>query len=234
MDFLRVFIMAPVSIALLFILCKLIGNKQIANLSMFDYVNGITIGSIAAEMATCRFEEMLDCAVALILYAAILIVLALASQKSLKLRRFFTGKNIILYDHGKIYKRNFSTAKMDFNEFLSTLRNQGYFSLDNIETAMLEQNGQISVLPKDANRPVTPDDLKLRVHQTRPETMVVLDGKILERNLKSTGNNRDWLLAQINAQEKQLKNIFAAACDGDNNLKIIDTSQSNPTNDIFE
>ncbi len=234
MDFLRVFIMAPISITVLFFLCKLIGSKQIANLSMFDYINGITIGSIAAETATCHFDELPECLLALLIYAAIMLAMALAAQKSIVLRRIFTGKNIVLYDRGKIYKRNFSTAKIDLNEFLTMLRSQGYFCLDDIETVTLEQNGQVSILPKDSKRPVTPDDLKIRVHQTRPEIVVILNGKVLERNLKSTGNNKQWLENQLKEQKQQLKSVFAAVCDGNNNLKVLETARNNPTNDMFE
>jgi uncharacterized membrane protein YcaP (DUF421 family) len=234
MDFLRVFIVAPISILVLFVLSKLIGNKQMSNLTMFDYVNGITIGSIAAEMSTCEFDELLDIGIALGFYAGIVILLSLLSQKSTLLRRFFTGKAIVLYDKGKLYKKNFKTAKLDFNEFMTMLREQGYFNLDDVETALLEQSGQMSVLPKENKRPVNPEDLKIRVHQTRPEVVVVLDGKVLEKNLKYTGNNLTWLEQELKQQKKQLKEVFAAMCDGDNNLKIVECSQKNPTNDIFE
>lgn len=234
MDFLRVFITAPASIVVLFFLSKLIGNKQISNLNIFDYINGITIGSIAAEMATCEFDELPHFALALVIYAGIVILLSLLSQKSVVLRRLFTGKAIVLYDRGKLYKKNLTTAKLDFNEFLALLRNKGYFSLDEIETAILEQSGDMSVLPKDKYRPATPDDLKIRVHQARAEVVVVLDGVVMEKNLKATGNNKNWLTEQLDKQNKKLKDVFAALCDGNNNLKIIECADSNPTNDIFE
>lgn len=234
MDFLRVLFTAPLSIVALFFLSKLIGNKQISNLNIFDYINGITIGSIAAEMATCEFEELPYISIALVVYTLIVFVLSLVSQKSVKLRRFFTGKTILLYDKGKLYKKNLATAKLDFNEFLALLRNKGYFNLDDIETAMLEQSGDMSVLPKDKNRPVTPDDIKVRVHQTRPETVVILNGLVMHRNLKVTGNNEEWLYARLEEQHKKLADVFAATCDGDNNLKIVECADNNPTNDMFE
>lgn len=234
MDFLRVLLTAPLSIVALFFLSKLIGNKQISNLNIFDYINGITIGSIAAEMATCELEELPYIAIALVIYAVIVFALSLLSQKSVKLRRFFTGKTILLYDKGKLYKRNLTTAKLDFNEFLALLRNKGYFNLDDIEAVMLEQSGDMSVLPKDKNRPVTPDDIKVRVHQTRPEAVVIMNGLVMYRNLKATGNNEEWLYARLEEQHKKLADVFAATCDGDNNLKIVECADNNPTNDMFE
>ena len=216
MDFLRVFLTAPASIIALFLMTKLIGNKQMSNLTMFDYINGITIGSIAAEMATSEFSDFWGCLLALVIYGCIVILLSFLSQKSILLRRFFTGKAIVLYDKGKLHKKNFSTAKIDVDEFLTMCRTQ------------------VSILPKDANRPLTPYDMKIRVHQTRPEVVVLTEGKILDKNLKYTGNNEEWLLKQLKQQNKNQEDVFIAVCDGDNNLKIYDDSGVNPTNDIFE
>lgn len=183
MDFLRALITAPVSITVLFLLSKFIGNKQMSSLNLFDYINGITIGSIAAEMATAEMSDFWACLAALIVYVIIVMLCSWLSQKSTMLRRFLTGKSIVIFDRGKLYKKNFSVAKIDINEFLTRMREKGYFSLDDVETVFLEQNGDLSVLPKDKKRPATPDDLKIIVHQTRPESVVITDGKILEKIL---------------------------------------------------
>ena len=96
MDFFRVFITAPISLTVLFLLAKLMGNKQMSELNMFDYINGITIGSIAAELATGEFTDIYDGVMAMVIYSLIAIMLTFLSQKSLLLRRFITGKCIII------------------------------------------------------------------------------------------------------------------------------------------
>lgn len=232
-DLLYIVVTAFVSVAVLFILSKLIGNKQMSNLNMFDYVNGITIGSIAAEMATSEISDFWQCFVALLVYALIMILLTILSQKSAVCRRFFTGKSIVLYDRGKLFKRNLTTAKIDFNEFLTMLRDKEYFSLDDVETVMFEHTGQISVLPKDKSRPVSPDDLKIVTQQKRIEVVVVADGRVLKKNLNSTGNNMEWLNSELEKQNEKIETVFAAFCDGDNNLKILKCSDRNPTNNPF-
>ena len=204
-DLLYIVVTAFVSVAVLFILSKLIGNKQMSNLNMFDYVNGITIGSIAAEMATSEISDFWQCFVALLVYALIMILLTILSQKSAVCRRFFTGKSIVLYDRGKLFKRNLTTAKIDFNEFLTMLRDKEYFSLDDVETVMFEHTGQISVLPKDKSRPVSPDDLKIVTQQKRIEVVVVADGRVLKKNLNSTGNNMDWLNSELEKQNEKIE-----------------------------
>ena len=128
MDFLRALITAPVSIAVLFLLSKFIGNKQMSSLNLFDYINGGTIGSIAAEMATAEMSDFWACLAALIVYVIIVMLCSWLSQKSTMLRRFLTGKSIVIFDRGKLYKKNFSVAKIDINEFLTRMREKGYFS----------------------------------------------------------------------------------------------------------
>ena len=105
MDFFRVFITAPISLTVLFLLAKLMGNKQMSELNMFDYINGITIGSIAAELATGEFTDIYDGVMAMVIYSLIAIMLTFLSQKSLLLRRFITGKSIIIYDNGILQQK---------------------------------------------------------------------------------------------------------------------------------
>ena len=234
MDFFRVFITAPISLTVLFLLAKLMGNKQMSELNMFDYINGITIGSIAAELATGEFTDIYDGVMAMVIYSLIAIMLTFLSQKSLLLRRFITGKSIIIYDNGKFYNKNLSTAKIDINEILVMCRSKGYFNFDEIQTVILESNGQLSILPKDKNRPLTPDDMKITVLQSGVEAVVIQDGKVLERNLKATGNNIEWLKKELKKQNIKTSEVFNAFCDNNNTLKVHKKVKSNPTNDIFD
>lgn len=233
MDILKVILATFGSLIALFILTKLIGNKQISELNMFDYVNGITIGSIAAEMATTLDSSFIQPLIAMVIYALVTFVISIAANKNMKIRRLFTGRSIFIYDKGKIFKENLKVAKLDVNEFLAQCRIQGYFSLDEIETAILESNGKISILPKAQNRPCTPSDLAISVPKERPGVNVILDGEILERNLKYTGNDENWLAKQLKKQGKTVKEVFLGVCNSDNNLEIFDINKEKPLNDIF-
>lgn len=234
MDFFRVFVTAPISLIVLFLLAKLMGNKQMSELNMFDYINGITIGSIAAELATGEFTDIYDGVMAMVIYSLVAILLTVLSQKSLSLRRFITGKSIIIFDNGKFYNKNLSTAKIDINEILVMCRSKGYFNFDEIQTIILESNGQLSILPKDKNRPLTPDDMKITVLQSGVEAVVIQDGKILEKNLKATGNNIEWLKKELKKQNTKISEVFIAFCDNNNTLKVHKKNDSQPKNDIFD
>ncbi len=203
----------------LFILTRIIGKHQMSQLSMFDYINGITIGSIAAEMATA-LEGYVKPFVAMVVYALLSVMFAFVTRKSTSLRRMLIGESLVLYDNGKLFRKNFSRAKMDISEFLTECRNSGYFNLESIQTALLEPNGKISFLPLSVHRPITPQDMNISPEQEKITVNVVLDGKIIYKGLKHTGNNEAWLLKQLKNQGVRLKDVFLATCDSKNNISV--------------
>lgn len=235
MKILNVILASLGSIIVLFILTKISGNKQMSHMSMFDYINGITIGSIAAEMATALEGDFLLPLIAMIIYAAASIIISYVSTKSVKLRRFLAGRSVVLMDKSKIYKQNFSKAKLDINEFLTQCRIKGFFNLSDIETAVIEPNGMISILPVSDKRTVNPNDLNLDVIQERPDVALILDGKLMEKNLQYTGNDKQWLEKKLKEQNApKISDIFLATCDGENNLTVFSKRVEKPENDIFQ
>ena len=137
MDILHIILTSLGSIVVLFILTKLMGYRQMSQLSMFDYINGITIGSIAAEMATSLEDSVMPPVVAMIVYALVAILLSTLSEKSIFLRRFIVGKSIILLNNGKLYYKNLKKARLDLGEFLIQCRINGYYDLGQLQTLSL-------------------------------------------------------------------------------------------------
>lgn len=147
MDLLKIVFLSLGSIIVLFILTKLMGNREMSQLSMFDYVVSITIGSIAAEMSTSLENNFLEPVIAMIVYGIVATAISYFTCKSIKIRRIVSGRGKILYDNGKLYRKNLIRSKLDLNEFLMQCRINGYFNLADIQTAILEPNGRISFLP---------------------------------------------------------------------------------------
>ena len=235
MNYLYIFFTSIGSLITLFFLTKLMGNKEMSQLTLFDYVNGITIGSIAAEMATSLEDNFLYPFFAMIIYAFAVILLSISSSKSIKLRRFITGKAMILFDNGKIYKGNLRKARIDLTEMLVQARINGYFDLNDIQTAVLEPNGRLSFLPKSLSKPVTTKDLNLTPEQEKLVVNVIIDGEVLNDNLKFTGNNKIWLQRKL--KEKgihRLKDVFLATCDYKNNLTVYKQIEKPLTRDVFQ
>lgn len=127
MDLLKIVALSFGSVIFLFILTKLMGNKEMSQLSMFDYIIGITIGSIAAEMATALESDFMQPVVAMAIYALVSIVISILSYKSLKIRRMISGNSLILLDNGELYRDNLKKAKLDLNEFLMQCRTSRIF-----------------------------------------------------------------------------------------------------------
>lgn len=207
------------SFAVLFLSAKLIGHKQIAQLDFFDYITGITIGSIAAEMAT-ELEEPWKPMIAMVLYGGITLALSLISSRFPRSRKYLNGTPTILMDHGKLYYENMKKARLDLSEFLVLCRQQGYFDLTTIQTAIFEYNGKLTILPVTTQRPVTPQDLDLSPDQELIFTELIMDGRILEDNLHRMGLDRTWLDKQLKQRHiSSAKEVFLAVCD--RNLKFV-------------
>lgn len=235
MDLIQVLWESLASILVLFILTKIMGQRQMSQMSMFDYICGISIGSIAAEAATAVDNEVPGYLLAMIIFALVTVAISFFTCKSLKMREFVNGKPIILYENNKIYEKNLLTAKVDINEFLTQCRTQGYFDLNDIETAILETNGQLSILPKAEQKPLTPEDMQLTVSPDKPAVNVILDGRVLAGNLKTTGNDDVWLKRQLEMQKiNRVEDIFLAFCDADNQLTIFEKTNKKMRREIFE
>lgn len=234
MEILKIIILSLTSIAVLFILTKIIGCREMSQLSMFDYINSITIGSIAAEMSTSLEENFMQPLVAMITYSVVIIILEFLTNKSLKIRRFITGNSLILLDNGTLYKENFKRARLDVSEFLTECRNKNYFNISDIQTAILEPNGKLSIIPKSDKRPIIPEDMNLMPQQEQIVTNVISDGKIIPENLKSTGNNEVWLNNKLKEQKiTNIKDVFLATCDSDNNLSVYTNIKKKIKHDAF-
>jgi uncharacterized membrane protein YcaP (DUF421 family) len=211
------------------------GNREMSQLSMFDYINGITIGSIAAEMATTEFTDAIKPFVAMIVYAIVIIFLAFITDKSIILRRLINGKAIILYDKGELYSKNLKRARIDINEFMSQCRISGYFDLSNVQTIILESNGKISILPASDQRPVNGTDLGISPPQDNLVANVIIDGKIMQENLRHTGKNEKWLIEQLKSQSvSNISDVFLATCDLNNKVQVYKKHDDKMKLDIFD
>ncbi len=210
------------SFGALFLIAKLIGHKQIAQLDFFDYITGITVGSIAAEMAT-ELEEPWKPLVAMLLYGGVTVLLSILSNRLPRARKYLNGTPTILMDRGKLYRENLKKAKLDLSEFMVMCRQQGYFDLTSIQTAVFEYNGKLTILPVSSQRPATPNDMNLSPKQEQLFTELIMDGRILEDNLKRMGLNLTWLEKQLKERRiNSAKDVFLALCDPDLNLVLFE------------
>lgn len=222
MEFLYILILSFVSIAVLFVLTKLSGSRQISEMSFFDYVIGITIGSIAAEMATNIDLEWWKGILAMTIYTLTGILFSFISQKSISARKFISGQPIILIEKGKILKKNLSKAKIEINDLLTSARSNGYFNLADIEYAIMETTGKISFMPVALKRQLTPKDFNFAPMADGLYINVIIDGRIMEKDLKNADMTKKELKEQLKDRGKKAEDILLATVDNKKQLTIFE------------
>ena len=208
------------SVAAMYFIAKLIGHRQLSQLGVFDYINGITIGSIAAEMAT-ELEDPLRPFAAIIVYGTAVWLLSLLDAKRVRLRKYINGTPTILFDNGTLYRENMKKAKLDLSEFMCLCRQAGYFDLSDVQTAVFENTGQLTILPVSGRRPVNPDDLSLTPAPAHIMTEIIMDGRVLGGNLRRMGLDEKWLEARLREQGySSPREIFLEQCDVNRNVSL--------------
>ena len=232
MIYLQIVLSSIFAVIVLFLLSKLIGARQISQMSMFDYINGITIGSIAAEAAISKGQDVLEPMAAMIIFGLATLLLSVAADKSIVLRRFITGRPVFLMKRGKLFKESMKKAKVDMSELQTMCRNQGYFDLSQIESIIFEPNGTVSILPVSSQKPAPAADAEVQVPQEKIPANIIIDGKILNENLKNIGRDENWLSEQLKKQNLKSSEIFLAVCSDDGQLKIFEYERDNGK-DIF-
>ena len=137
------------------------------------------------------------------------------------MRKYVNGTPTILMNNGTLYRRNMKKAKLELSEFMMMCRQEGYFNLNDIQTAIFEYNGRLTVLPTSTKRPMNPEDMNLTPQPEYICTEVIMDGRILEENLSRMGLDTKWLQKQIEEQGyHDVKEIFLGICDDNHKLTI--------------
>lgn len=220
MEFLQIVLLAVVSFVVLFIIAKVLGYRQISELSFFDYIVGITIGSIAAEMSTNIDIEWWKGITAMVIYAIFDVVLGLISQKSIKARKVIDGKPIIIINKGKISKQGLKKAKLEVDDLLTAARVAGYFNIADIDYAIMEITGKISFLPVPMQRPLNPKDFNFAPERTGLCVNVILDGELMQDNLPKANLTEQKLKEILKQRDVKQEQILLATIDEAGNVEI--------------
>ena len=199
MDIFKLLLTAGLSVVALFVITKIMGHKQVAQLDFFDYVSGITIGSIGAELAT-ELDVPWKPLIALLVWGAASLLLNFITSRLPRSRKYINGTPTILMHEGRLYRENLKKARLDLSEFLLLCRERGFFDLEDIQTAVFEHNGKLSVLPRSARRPATPEDLKIATRASHIGVELIMDGRIMGENLSRIERDERWLRGEIKRQ----------------------------------
>lgn len=200
-----------ISFFTLLIYTRLLGKQEVGQLTFFDYINGITIGSIAATLATDLSSKAWAHWIGLSGYALLTYLLQFITVKNRYLGKVLDGEPTVVIENGKILEKNLVKMRIKVGELMLLLRDRGIFDITQVEFAIFEINGKLSVLQKSEYLPLTPKDLNIQGSPSGLSTEVIQDGIVIEQNLRQRKKDQNWLLQQLRANGvEDIKQVFYA------------------------
>lgn len=221
-DFWEMIIRTTLAFTALLILARILGKKQLSQLTFFHYATGIAFGSIAAEMAGQSDVPFTDGLIALIWWAVLTLLMSYISLKSEKGRVTLDGLPSIIIKDGMIMKKEMNKERLHINDVMMMLREQSIFSLADVQYAVLETNGELSVLKKIGQQEATKTDVQAAVPVPKYlPTALISDGKLMYQNLKEFNLTEEWLMKQLrNKGVESVEQVFLAQLQTDGTLWI--------------
>ncbi|MGM0472233.1 MAG: YetF domain-containing protein [Bacillota bacterium] len=204
----------------LFILTRIIGRKLLSQITFFDFIISITIGTISANYIINQVRGYWIL-ISLFLLTIYVLSSSYLTMKSLRLRKIIEGEPIIMIQNGKILEDNLARAHYNLDNLNMQLRQKGIFDLTEVEFAILESHGKLSVLKKSSNQPVTPNDLNLSTTYEGLPSEIIKDGEVLEQNLSQNQLDFNWLYQELKRHQiDDISEVVLATLNTDGTLYI--------------
>lgn len=220
----EVIIRISISFLALLALTRLMGRKEISQMTFFNFVSAIAIGTIAGALVTTSDFSIRNGLIALTGWSLFTILMGYIDIKSKKARKLIEGQPMIVVKDGMIMEESLRKMRLDIDELRSLLRKKNVFSLADVDYAIFETNGKLSVLKKENKKPLTKSDLNIMrtSENVYPlATEVISDGKINDKNLSNLNLSNDWLIAELKRNGVQdLSEVFYAEIQQDGSLYI--------------
>ena len=200
---------------------RILDKEQVGELTFYEYVTGITIGSLAADMATITIISPWVILTALVVFAALAYLMGYVSLKSRAARKLLEGEPAVVIQNGKILAKNMARCRYNIDDLLLQLRTKGMFNIADVEFAVLESNGQLSVLPKSQKKTVSREDLKLATNYEGLSSELIVDGEVIYQNLQQNNLDEAWMINELERQGiHSPSEIMLASLDTQGNLYV--------------
>ncbi|MBW9173153.1 DUF421 domain-containing protein [Clostridium estertheticum] len=201
---------------------RVMGRKQISQLTYFDYIVGITIGSIAGESAVNNNVKISDILISISIWSLLTILISEITLKNIKLRLLIDSEPLLIIDKGKVIYKNMKKARYNMGDLLMQLRNKDVFYITDVEIAVLEPDGKLSVLKKVEQTAVTVGDMNIKKSKTGMMVDIVLDGNILSSHLSLIQKDEKWVMSQLKARNiDNIKDVIFAGVQPDEQIYIV-------------
>ena len=219
-EWIEVIIRTLFAVVVLFFLTKLLGKRQVSQLSFFEYITGITVGSLAAYISLDTDKLWHLGLIALVVWVACSLGIEYLQIKSKKARDFIDFKSTVLIKDGKIMEDHMKKERLTTDELLEELRKKDVFNISEVEFAIMESDGAINVLLKRENQPLTPKHLGITVAPEKESQAVIMDGKILDKPLDELNLSRSWLQGELEKLGLTEDNVFLGQVDSYGELTV--------------
>jgi len=219
-EWLLVALRTLLAVAILFLMTKLLGKRQISQLSFFEYITGITIGNLAAFISLELDKKWFLGIVSLVVWVAVSVGIEFLQLKSKLARDFIEGKSTVIIKDGKILEDNLKKERLTIDEFMEQLRKKNVFQAADVEFAIMDPSGDLNVLLARENQPITPKHLGIKVAPEKEPQVVIMDGEIMYEPLAAMGLNRGWLDTELESIGVAQENVFLGQVDAYNQLYV--------------
>ena len=200
-----------VTYIILLVLGRIIGRKLISRITFFDFIVGITLGSIAVRIALGSQESPYLATISAIVITTLVVITDYLDIKSINFRKLVDGETIILINNGKILDYNLRKVKITINKLMMLLREKDIFNIEDVALAAVESDGELSVLPKVNKQPITTGDLNISTQYNGLMSDIIVDGKIMYNNLQCTNHDEQWVREQLKAHNiNNVEEVFYA------------------------
>lgn len=216
-----VFVRGLIAFFTLLIFARLLGKQQVSELTLFEYILGITIGSTASTLTSDLSSAAWPHWVGVGIWTGLVLLVQWITLKSKKLFKYINGEPVIIILNGKIMDDSMRKMRYTLYDLLEQLRNMGIFDIGEVEFAILETNGKLSVLKKSQYQPLTPNDMNVPTDYKGISTELIFNGIIIDNHLKNLNLDRQWLFGELNKKGIQdASEVFFATLDTSGNLYV--------------
>ncbi|WP_100011133.1 DUF421 domain-containing protein [Lentibacillus sediminis] len=219
-DWINIILRSLTLLAVLFLITKLLGAKQLSQLNVFEYISGIVLGGIVAIITLDTNANLIYGLLAMFIWFIVPYGVEYISLKSKSFRDLTQGKSVVFIQDGKIMEDNMKKHGYSTDDLLEKLRDNNIFQFADVEFAVLEPSGSLSVLPKRENRPLTAKDLGLKLAPEKEPQTVMMDGRVLLEPLTNLNLNPKWLETELDKQNVSFENVFLAQADTNGQLTV--------------
>lgn len=221
-DYLNVLFRSVITYFVLLFFTRIMGKKQLSQLTYFDYIVGITVGSIAAAASVDKHIDVFQSCFSIIVWSILTVLISILTLKSIKLRLWIDSEPLLIIDKGKVIYKNMKKAKYNIGDLLMQLRNKDVFYITDVEIAVLEPDGKLSVLKKAEKTSITVEDMKIKKPKTGMMVDIILDGNILSEHLLQIKKDKRWVIEQLKSRNiYNIKDVVFAGVQADGQIYVV-------------